>query len=296
MNLDKFEIRFDLICNDFMSIANWRSLDVSDLMAKELHSRGIWKRYQDLFQDLVASEDVIDDHYPEIIRNNDSKEMKKQLLCDLYCDAGHFYYLNEIGWGANFYQKISLGIDHKDFKIFFAFRLIRCSHKTEFLDYHFEQSFDKDKRIFLLHLNEIKKILPDSEREFIDVYLSNPAKITRPIKHQLAKGEENNFSFYFKDVDKLLPILKDYLFDHSGNVKGTNKGKLITDMATAIKKRIDIIDNQKYTGTKLSSIIHNEFGEKLGNKSETIRDYITPAKLKENKASLELFNKISNIS
>lgn len=137
---------------------------------------------------------------------------------------------------------------------------------------------------------------------------------TLPVVHPFTYAM-GNLNIIFEIMDKIKPssrrklgrsgsftlskeirlVFEKYLFNGSRKVDQDKKVNRIREIAYAYLKKTEM-DEVRYNATKLSCILSNEFGEKLGIKQSTILYYVKRQRVLENSLSKVLFNSISKLS
>jgi hypothetical protein len=312
MSIDEFKIRFDLICEkDFMKTVNWRGTDAATLMASVCRQKGLWKPIRYLYSELLNSGTVGGDVWHETQIKDDWRRMKEELLSDLYCGGGNFYYLQEAGdakhleefsHGYNLCQPgIEIRSDHEAFNTLFAFRFSSTLDKVSFLDYHLTSTFNTNWRVFSFRLIEVKQKVDSGNREFIDEYIKTSAS-AHSINGKPKSGQGNLLTTNITTTDtpgrrQAVKITWEDVTEHADQLKEAIRTILKLNFANKTKRIVQVVafisleSKVNYNASAFADLIFNEFGSELGIKIGSLRKAISPNEIKD----LEVNSKIKTL-
>jgi hypothetical protein len=300
MSSEEFRIRFDLICDhDFMKTVNWRNTEAARAMASICRQKGLGRGIRSLYSDLLNSGTVGGDIWYETLRKDDWRRMKEELLSDLLCAGGNFYYLQEhgdnphleeYGYGYNLYRPgIEIVPDHEAFNTLFAFRFSSTLNKVSFLDFHLINTFNNNWRIFSFRLIELKSEVELKNREFIDEYIKVGASIYSNGKQKSLHGNVSMTNNTTKDRSgrrQAVKVTWEDLTEDVDQLKGAIRNVLEMNFATKTARIVQVVafistKSKNYNATAFADLIFDEFGSELGIKIESLRKAISPNKIED---------------
>lgn len=300
-----FRIRFDIICkHDIYRTARWNEHSAVLKMVEIVANKEGLKTIEELWEELLSNNPLVEAdetryrQYLKDLKDAEDVELRRymrQVLQENWFIEGGDHPYNFVYILPGQYNGVSLGRsielkwpnDGHYFIVLFAFRFSHTHYRIEFLEHHFKKTFRSQIKQYKLFLKEVCEHLEDSLKSYIQDYASHRRPAT-PGK-QTSKRKLNSF---VQNTKELKTVLAKHLFDISGNIIGRSKPNKIKEIGWAMQKFL----GDDYRPTDVARFLTEEFGAKLGNEKETLRDYLKSSVLIENQASKALLGKIQDLS
>lgn len=210
INTDDFKIRLDLIVrdDDIRSSVNWRTNPAILKMVDKVSHKDVLE----LFKEVIINEPFVEmkeyRNWLTLARseNIEERDIYRKNIRDFLNsnrgfgagdDPNQFYYIYPYRYfGVNLNQPIEVHPDHEDFPLLFSFRLSKTKHPVKFLEFHFVNTFNQDRKTFRLLLTQLDKSIISERIELVNEWSEQNLK-TKEIKKPFKMVKDTPLSEFF---------------------------------------------------------------------------------------------------